>query len=81
MGGDPLEVIETIAHNGFERPKDKTFGGKIWWEELEKRGSLRMQLNLISHHYRILDDDDYRWFSSFDKEEALNHLEILSKRM
>ena len=81
LGGDPLEVIETIAHNGFERPKDKTFGGKIWWEELEKRGSLRMQINLISHHYRILDDDDYRWFSSFDKEEALNHLEILSKRM
>lgn len=80
MGGDPLEVIETIAHNGFERrSNDKTFGGKIWWEELEKKGSFRLQQNLISRHYRVLDNYDYRWFSSFDKEEALNRFEDLSR--
>jgi DNA-binding XRE family transcriptional regulator len=81
LGGDPLEVIETIAHNGIVRSRDKTFGGKIWWKEEEKKGSLRIQQNMISQHYRIIDDDDYRWFSSFDKEETLSQLEKLSKRM
>ncbi|KRE44990.1 helix-turn-helix transcriptional regulator [Paenibacillus sp. Soil522] len=81
LGGDPVEVIETIAHNGFVRSKDKTFGGKVWWKEEEKKGSFRIQLNMISHHYRIIDDDDFRWFSSFDREETLIQLEKLSNRM
>jgi hypothetical protein len=36
---------------------------------------------MISQHYRIIDDDDYRWFSSFDKEETLRQLEKLSESM
>lgn len=80
LGGEPLEVVETIAHNGFERPKDKTFGGTVWWKEEEKKGPFRIQQNMITHHYRILDVDDYRWYSTFKKEEALNELKKLSKR-
>lgn len=58
VGGDPLELIETIAHKGIERSRDKTFGGKVWWKEEEKKGFFRIQQNIISQHYRILDDDD-----------------------
>lgn len=74
LGDEPLEIIETIAHNGIDRPKEKTLGGKFWWKEIETRGGFIMQQNLISNHYRILDEDNYRWFSSFDKDETMKRL-------
>ncbi len=75
LGDEPLEVIETLAHNGIDRPKDKSMGGRVWWKEIDNRGNFRLQQNLISQHYRILDSKDYRWFSSFEKEEALIRLD------
>lgn len=77
LGNEPLEVIETIAHNRIDKPKDKTMGGRIWWKEIDKKGNFRLQQNLVSQHYRIIDDDYYRWFSSFDKQEALQRLDEL----
>lgn len=77
LGDEPLEVIETIAHNGLDRPKDKTMGGRVWWKEIDKKGSFLLQQNLVSQHYRIIDDKQYRWFSSFDKQEALIRLSEL----
>ena len=79
IGGDPVEMVETLVHEGIERPKDKTMGGKIWWKDIEEKGKFRLQQNLISKHYRILDEEDYRWYSSFNKEEAFEHLENLYK--
>lgn len=79
LGNDPLEIIETLAHNSVSSPKEKTMGGKVWWKDVKKKNSYRIQQNLISQHYRIIDDDDYRWFSSFDKEEAVERLEEMAK--
>ncbi|MDD1513657.1 helix-turn-helix transcriptional regulator [Priestia megaterium] len=78
LGDVPLEVVEIIAHNGVSSSKDKTLGGRVWWKEIQKEGSFRLQQNMISQHYRILDDQDYRWFSSFDKSEAVKRFEQLT---
>ena len=78
LGDVPLEVVEIIAHNGVSSPKDKTLVGRVWWKEIQKEGSFRLQQNMISQHYRILDDQDYRWFSSFDKSEAVKRFEELT---
>jgi DNA-binding XRE family transcriptional regulator len=78
LGDDPFEVIETIAHDGINRPKDKTLGGKLFWSEIAKKGVFRIQQNVISQHYRILDDNDYRWYSSFEKDEVMNRFHELS---
>lgn len=77
LGGDSLEVAETIAHNGIDRPIDKSLGGKVWWREIEKKGRFRLQQNIISQHFRILDEDHYRWYSSFEEEEAKQRLDEL----
>ncbi len=61
----------------MEKPKDKTMGGKIWWQEINKKGNFRLQQNLVSQHYRIIDDQQFRWFSSFDKQETLIRLNEL----
>lgn len=38
----------------------KTGGGKVFWEVLEKRGSYRLQKNMLFDNCRILDADDIR---------------------
>ncbi|MBM7619338.1 DNA-binding XRE family transcriptional regulator [Bacillus tianshenii] len=78
LGPDPLEVIETIAHEKIDSPKDKTMGGKVWWKEMEVSGKFRLQQNVISQHFRILDDFDFRWYSSFNREDAVQRIIELS---
>lgn len=70
LGDAPLEVIETIAHDSLERPKDKTLGGKVWWKDVEVTNGYRIQQNVLSQHYRIIDDEKYRWYSSFDIDDT-----------
>jgi DNA-binding XRE family transcriptional regulator len=77
MGADPLEVIETVAHDRIDKQREKTLGGKVWWKDITLTGSFRLQQNVISLHYRILDQENFRWFSSFSKEEATQRLDEL----
>jgi DNA-binding XRE family transcriptional regulator len=79
IGDRPVEFVQLIASNGAGTPKEKTLGGKVWWKIIVSKGNFRLQQNLISNHYRILDQNDYRWFSSFDKEEALQRIDELSR--
>ncbi|WP_432353021.1 helix-turn-helix transcriptional regulator [Sporosarcina sp. A2] len=79
LGDAPLEVIRTIAHNGLDRPKGKTLGGKVWWKEVESQKAYRIQQNLISQHYRILDKEDYVWFSTFDETEVNKRFQELTR--
>lgn len=79
LGDAPLEVIRTIAHNGLDRPKGKTLGGKVWWKEVETKRDFRIQQNLISQHFRILDMEDYVWFSTFDEQEAFERFNDLTQ--
>lgn len=78
LGADPIEVMETIAHEHVDRPKERTMGGKVWWANIDKLEGFTLQQNVISQHYRIIDDQYYRYFSSFDRDEAINKLQELS---
>ncbi|RJS59287.1 helix-turn-helix domain-containing protein [Bacillus sp. PK3_68] len=77
LGEDPLEVIETLAHGNIDRPREKTLGGKIWWKQIKKENDFILQQNVISKHYRIIDRDNYRWFSSLDQDETLIYFDEL----
>lgn len=78
LGDAPLEVIRTIAHNGLDRPKGKTLGGKVWWKEIGAEKDFRIQQNMISQHFRILDKEDYVWFSTFDETEVFERFQELT---
>lgn len=78
MGEDPLAVLRVITRQSIYTPKIRTMGGRVWWKELEAKGSFRIQQNLISGHYRILDDDNYLWLSTFSKEAAVKCLTELT---
>ncbi|WP_144499811.1 helix-turn-helix transcriptional regulator [Bacillus sp. FDAARGOS_235] len=79
LGEEPFEVIETLAHDSMNTPKVKTLGGKMFWNEITKKGKFRVQQNVISQHFRILDESEYRWYSTFEEEEVMNHFYELTK--
>lgn len=68
FGEEPVKLVQIVALGKMHFPKNKTVGGKIWWKDIDQNDSFRMQQNLVTFHYRILDDKNYRLYSSFDKE-------------
>ena len=68
FGNEPLEVLETVAREGIDIRKSKTFGGRIWWRVVSKRNGYILQQNILSKHFRILDERNYRIFSSIDEK-------------
>lgn len=70
MGGDPLEVIELTVHDVIIRPQEKTMGGHIMWKNITEYKGFKLQRNLLSKHFRILDDENYRLISTFDERVA-----------
>ena len=72
-----MEVIELTARDVIISPKEKTMGGYIWWKNIEEYKNHRLQQNLLSKHYRILDDENYRLISTFDEEVALEKWKVI----
>lgn len=79
FGNEPLEVIETVAREGIDIRKEKTLGGKIWWRELAIKNGYILQQNILSMHFRILDEDFFRIYSSFKEKDSLERFEELTK--
>ena len=77
LGEDFNEMISALALEGVEISYPPTMGGKVWWREIKSTGGYRIQQNLISNHYRLLDEKDRRLLSSFDLKEVEDYLEDL----
>lgn len=76
LGGDPVEMVELTAHDTITRSsRDKTMGGHLWWRDVDQQNGFRLQQNVISSHYRVLDSEDYRLFSTYDAAEAEEHFQ------
>jgi DNA-binding XRE family transcriptional regulator len=70
IGEDPLQTIQMLSYEKPYRPKNKTYGGRIWWKDVKTLGNYSLQQNMISQHFRIVDDEQDRWYSTFDEQEA-----------
>lgn len=79
FGNEPLEVLETVAREGIDIRKSKTFGGRIWWRVVSKRNGYILQQNILSKHFRILDERNYRIFSSIDEKLSRQRFKELTK--
>ena len=74
LGGEAGDMIRALAFRDLKPAYPKPMGGKVWWRFVETRGSYTIQQNLISQHYRALDQEDGRVCSSFDLEEVRRRL-------
>ena len=77
LGGEAGELIRALAFQDLRPTYPRTLGGKVWWRFVETLGPYTIQQNLISQHYRVLDREDGRVFSSFDLEEVRQRLREL----
>ncbi|WP_214823688.1 helix-turn-helix transcriptional regulator [Exiguobacterium algae] len=79
IGDDPIAFVKLIAMESSFEPQSRTLGGKVWWKKVRQEGQFVLQQNLISGHYRILDSEHRRWYSSFDFEDAVQALKRMNE--
>lgn len=77
LGGEPSDIVQALAFQERKPRYPQTMGGRVWWRAVERRGAYRIQQNILSQHYRALDERDGRVFSSFELEEVRRYLEEL----
>ncbi|HAE15473.1 MAG: hypothetical protein IKF00_06110 [Solobacterium sp.] len=68
FGGELSDMIRAVSFDDVNVSYPKTMGGKIWWRDIYEHSGYRVQQNLLSQHYRLLDPADGRMVSSFDLE-------------
>ncbi len=69
FGGNPAELVNLLAFDGYASNFPQTMGGKVWWRNIHETDGYKIQQNIISFHYRLLDDKDRRICSSFNLED------------
>jgi DNA-binding XRE family transcriptional regulator len=79
FGSEPLEVLETVAREGIDYRRMKTLGGRIWWKDLSRKNNYILQQNILSKHFRILDNKNHRIYSSFDEKMTKIRFKELTK--
>ena len=79
LGGEAEDMVLALAFDDLKPTYPKTMGGRVWWRYIESVGPYRIQQNLISQHYRALDTDNGRVYSSFDLETVRTYLEQLPR--
>ncbi len=78
--GDDLQgVVSALAFENVEINYPSTMGGRVWWKEITSKDGYRIQQNIISAHYRILDSKDRRLISSFSLDEIREYLDTITK--
>lgn len=78
FGDDALDIITTIALTNYnENLNDfpETMGGRIWWRLIKEQSGYKIQQNIISLHYRLLDGKNRRICSSTDLAYVNKRLE------
>lgn len=68
FGGELTDLVRSLAFDDLAPDYPQTMGGRVWWRDAAVKNGWRIQQNVISGHYRLLDPEDRRVFSSFDKK-------------
>jgi DNA-binding XRE family transcriptional regulator len=69
IGGDMSDFIIAVAFKDVDVDYPKTWGGKVWWKTISEKKGYRIQQNMFSRHYRLLDQENRRIYASFNLEE------------
>lgn len=70
FGGDPADLVTALAFADAAPRYPQTMGGKIWWREIVQKDGFRIQQNILSGHYRLLDAENRRVMASFERKQA-----------
>lgn len=81
LGEDPIELLEAVIFENIAVPRNVTGGGKVWWKNIEHKEKFKIQRNIISSHYRIIDGNNRRWYSSYNRDYIFEKFQELIKEV
>lgn len=71
FGGELSDIILAVAFEGEDNFYMPTLGGKVWWNTILEKNGYKIQQNVVSMHFRILNPQDQRILASFHREKIL----------
>jgi len=75
FGGETSDLIRALAiDENIDGSYRITHGGRVWWQNVSEEGGYVIQQNMISTHYRILDKENRKYYSSFSLTDTENKL-------
>jgi DNA-binding XRE family transcriptional regulator len=77
FGGEISDIIAAVAFQEVDVHYPNTMGGKVWCRDIREQQGYWIQQNIISQHYRLLNEQDQRILSSFDRGVVEEHLAML----
>ena len=80
FGGDVYDMIHAIAFDNCKVDYPDTMGGKVWWKKIQESEGYIIQQNIISGHYRLLNEKMQRMYSSFHLVEVEDYLTAVLAR-
>ena len=80
VGGDPSDSIHALAFEDRHIQYPPTMGGKVWWRLIDEKNGIRLQQNYVTSHYRLLDENDCRLISSFNRNEVEEYRDSLGRQ-
>ena len=80
LGEDYPEMVSALALQETDIRYPSTMGGEVWWREIKSEKGYKIQQNLISGHYRLLDSKDAKLVSSFDLDLVEEYLDIRTRQ-
>ena len=78
-GGEAGDMIHVLAFENRTIKYPPTMGGKVWWRVIDEKNGIRLQQNYVTGHYRLLDKNDCRLISSFDRNEIEDYRDSLGR--
>jgi DNA-binding XRE family transcriptional regulator len=78
-GGDTGDIIHALAFEDRHIQYSSTMGGKVWWRVIDEKDGYKLQQNYVTGHFRLLDKDDCRLISSFNRNEVEEYRDSLGR--
>ena len=76
FGGELSDMVIAMAFEDLPVHYPKTLGGKIWWKTIKAEEGYKVQQNIISQHYRLLDERNQRIHASFSLGDITSVLQF-----
>ena len=77
LGGEAGDMVLALAFDDLAPRYPKTMGGKVWWRTVDVYRGHPIQQNILSQHYRALNQEHERICSSFELEKIRQRLDEL----
>ncbi len=78
LGEDPINIIETLAHDNLSIAADSGSRNYVFWDVVEERGGYTLAKNILTEHYKVTDADGKRYCSSFDYKKIMEMYDSLT---